>query len=66
MSEPVFWLVLAALSLAIGLYALIVGFHTFGSRDILLSWFPLVAATGFGYLAASCVRRAIDLTRRDF
>jgi hypothetical protein len=65
MSEPVFWLVLAALSFGIGFYALIVGFHNFGGRDI-LSWFPLAAATGFGYLAASCVRRAIDLTRRDF
>jgi len=64
MYVPVFWLVLASLSLCIGAYALIVGFHAFGGPDILSSWFPLAAAAGLGYLGLSCVRRAIEVTRR--
>jgi hypothetical protein len=57
--EPVFWLVLALLSLGIGVYALIVAVHTIGSRDF-VSWFPLAAAAGLGLLGISCVSRAID------
>jgi hypothetical protein len=57
--EPIFWLVLALLSLGIGGYALIVAAHSIGGRDF-LSWFPLAAAAGLGLLGISCVRRAMD------
>jgi hypothetical protein len=61
--EPIFWLVLALLSLGIGGYALLVAVHTFGGRDF-VSWFPLAAAAGLGLLGISCVSRALDFTRR--
>jgi len=64
MLQSVFWSVLASLSLGVGGYALLVGFHTVGGPDILLSWFPLAAAAGLGFLGLSCVRRAIEVTRR--
>ena len=63
MLGPVFWLVLAIASLGLAAYALIVGLYAFGGPD-LLGWFPLVAAVGLGFLGFSCVRQAVDLTRR--
>ena len=57
--EPIFWLVLALLSLGIGGYALIVAVQTFGGRDF-VSWFPLAAAAALGLLGISCVSRAMD------
>jgi hypothetical protein len=60
---PIFWLVLALLSLCVAGYALTVAVHTVGGRDF-LSWFPLAAAAGLGLLGISCVSRALDFTRR--
>jgi hypothetical protein len=62
---PIFWLVLAVVSIGLGGYALVVGLYTLGGPDI-LRWFPLGAAVGLGFLGFSCVRQAIELTRRPF
>ena len=63
MLGPVFWLILAVVSLALGGYAALVGLRAFGGPDILV-WFPLGAAAGLGFLGFSCVRQAIDQRRR--